>query len=149
MDATYNFSLGFAQGAALKTVTPERLLKLQALQKISTGMSLVSLSLGFSIVGMLIIANRHQADLSGLTGGNSIAMVGGISAMLVGAAFVVAACLHWRSLLFQHREREPSIVDAELAALEKKALGGAAPGSQSPVGRPVEILTVCIADGSS
>lgn len=93
MDATYNFSLGFAEGTAL---TPERLLKRQTLQKILTGMSLISLALGFSIVGILVIVNRHQADLQGLTAGSSIAMVGGISAMLVGTAFLVAACLHWK-----------------------------------------------------
>jgi hypothetical protein len=93
MDATYNFSLGFAEGTAL---TPERLLKRRTVQEILTGTSLITLSLGFSIVGMLIIVNRHQADLNGLTAGSSIAMLGGISAMLVGAAFLVAACLHWR-----------------------------------------------------
>jgi hypothetical protein len=93
MDATYNLSL--AQGTA-KTLAPNRLLKLQTLQEISTGMSLISLSVGFSIVGMLSIVNRHQANLSDLPGGNSTAMVGGISAMLVGATFLVATCLHWR-----------------------------------------------------
>ena len=94
MDATYNFSL--AQGTALKTLAPNQLLKLQTLQEISTEMSFISLSVGFSIVGMLSIVNRHQANLSDLPGGNCTAMVGGISAMLVGAAFLIAACLHWR-----------------------------------------------------
>ena len=93
MDATYNFSL--AQGRA-KTLAPNQLLKLQILQEISTGMSLISLTVGFSIVGVLIIVNRQQADLSDLTGGNCTAMVGGISAMLVSTAFFVATCLHWR-----------------------------------------------------
>ena len=64
--------------------------------KISTGMSLISLSLGFSIFGMLIIVNRHQADLDGLCGGSSVATVGGIGAILVGTALLVATCLHWR-----------------------------------------------------
>jgi hypothetical protein len=93
MDAAYNLSL--AQGRA-KPLAPNQLLKLQILQEISTGMSLISLSVGFSIVGLLIIVNRHQADLTDLTGGNCTAMVGGVSAMLVGAAFLVATCLHWR-----------------------------------------------------
>jgi len=96
MDASYNFSLGFAQGTELKANTPEQLLKRKKLQKISTGMSLIGLSLGFSIFGLLMIVNRHQADLNGPTGGSSIAMMGGISAMLVGTAFFVAASLHWR-----------------------------------------------------
>ena len=93
MDATYNLSL--AQGTA-KTLAPNQSLKLQTLQEISTGMSLISLSVGFSIVGMMSIVNRHQADLSDLPGGNCTAMVGGISAMLVGAACLSAAGIYWR-----------------------------------------------------
>ena len=97
MDATHNFSLRFAQRTESKAETTNRLLMRQTLQKISTGMSLISLSLGFSIFGMLIIVNRHQADLDGLCGGSSVATVRGIGAILVGTAFLVAACLHWRS----------------------------------------------------
>jgi hypothetical protein len=96
MDATYNFRLRFAQRTESKAETTNRLLMRQTLQKISTGMSLISLSLGFSIFGMLIIVNRHQADLDGLCGGSSVATVGGIGAILVGTAFLVAACLHCR-----------------------------------------------------
>ena len=55
MDATYNFSLGFAQGKESKTRTSNRLFNQQALQMISTGVSLISLSLGFSIFGILIL----------------------------------------------------------------------------------------------
>ena len=66
----------------------------QTLQIISTRVSLVSLSLGFSIFGMLITVNQHQADLNDLSGGSSFAMFGGIAAILVGTAFLVAACLH-------------------------------------------------------
>jgi hypothetical protein len=62
MGATYNFSLGFAQGTESKAKTPDRLLKRQPLQEICTGMSLVSLCLGFSVFGMLIIVNRHQGQ---------------------------------------------------------------------------------------
>jgi hypothetical protein len=58
-------------------------------------MSLVSEAIGFSILGMLIIANRHQADLNGFSGGSSFAMIAGISALLVGTIFLVAACVHW------------------------------------------------------
>jgi hypothetical protein len=39
-------------------------------------------AIGFSVLGRLIIVNRHQADLNGLSGG-SIAMVGGISAFFI------------------------------------------------------------------
>ena len=96
MDATYNFSIGFAQGRESKTETPNRLFNQQALQMISTGASLVSLSLGFSIFGILIIVHQHQAELNDLSGGSSCATVGGIGAISVATAFFVAACLHWR-----------------------------------------------------
>jgi hypothetical protein len=57
------------------------------LQQISTAISLVGLALGFSGLGLLIIAKDHD-------GGASIA--GGILGILVGLAFVIAACLHWK-----------------------------------------------------
>jgi hypothetical protein len=59
-------------------------------------MSLISVALGFWVFATLIIINRHQAELNGLSGGSSIAMVGGIGAFLVGAVFLIAAGLHWR-----------------------------------------------------
>jgi hypothetical protein len=92
MDASTNFSLRFAQRSDVRAETPER----ATLQRIATGISLVSLAVGFSILGMLIIVNRHQADLSGLSGGSCVAIVSGISAVLVGTVFLFAACLHWR-----------------------------------------------------
>jgi hypothetical protein len=70
----------------------------QALQMISTRVSLVSLALGFSIFGMVIIVNQHQADLNGLSGSSSFAMFGGIAAILVGTVFLVAARVAiWRN----------------------------------------------------
>ena len=96
MDATANFSLRFTRASESKVETTDWLLSRQTLQRISTGMSLVSLALGFWVFAMLIIINRHQAELNGLSGGSSFAMVGGIGAFLVGTVFLVAACLHWR-----------------------------------------------------
>ena len=57
------------------------------LQKISTSISLVGLALGFSVLGLLIVAKEHD-------GGPSI--TGGILGILLGAAFLIAACLHWK-----------------------------------------------------
>jgi hypothetical protein len=74
-----------------KTMSP-------TLQMISARVRLLCLSLGFSIFGMLIIVNQHQADLNDVSGSNSFAMFGGIAAISVGAAFLVAACLHWKFL---------------------------------------------------
>ena len=96
MDATYKFGLGFTQRRESKTKTPNRLFNQQTLQMISTGLSLIGLFLGFSVFGILIILNRHQVELNDLSGHGSLATVGGICAILVGTAFLVAACLHWR-----------------------------------------------------
>jgi DNA-binding MarR family transcriptional regulator len=57
-------------------------------------MSLVSLAVGFSILGVLIIMKRDYAELNGVADGSSIATVGGISAILIGTVFLVTACLY-------------------------------------------------------
>jgi hypothetical protein len=96
MDATANFNLRFAPVSESKVERTDWLLNRRALQRIATRMSLVSEAIGFSVLGILIILNRHQADLNGLSGGSSVAMIGGISALLVGTIFLVATCVHWR-----------------------------------------------------
>ena len=96
MDATANFSLRFARASESKVETTNWLLSRQTLQRIATRMSLLSEAIGFSILGILIILNRHQADLKGPAGGSAVAMVGGISAVFVATVFLVATCLHWR-----------------------------------------------------
>lgn len=98
MDAACNFSLGFTQETELKGDTRDRLRKGRTLQKIFTGLSLIVLCLGFSIFGVLMILNRHHADLDGFSGESSIATVGGVGAILLGLAFLVAACLHRKFL---------------------------------------------------
>ena len=55
------------------------------LEKISTAISLFGMSTGFSVLGLLIVVNQHE-------GGASIP--GGIFGILLGAAFLIAACLH-------------------------------------------------------
>ena len=57
------------------------------LQKISTATSLLGLALSFSVIGLLIIAKEQD-------GGASI--IGGILGISLGAAFLIAACLHWK-----------------------------------------------------
>jgi hypothetical protein len=96
MEATANFSLRFAPASESKVEASDWLLSRQTLQRIATRMSLVGEAIGFSVLGILIIVNRYQADLNGFSGGSPIAMIGGISAILVGTVFLVAACLHWR-----------------------------------------------------
>ena len=58
------------------------------LEKISTSLSLVGLALGFSVLGLLIVAKEHDDGAS---------ITGGILGILVGVAFLTAACLHWKS----------------------------------------------------
>src|SRR6516225_9174428 len=96
MGATANFSLRFTRASESKVETTDWVLSRQMLQRIATRLSLVGEAIGFSILGILIITNRHQADLNGLAGGSSVAMIGGISAILVGTVFLVATYLHWR-----------------------------------------------------
>jgi hypothetical protein len=96
MDATSNFSLRFAQALESKAQISERSLNRQTLKRIATGLSLISQALGFSIFGTLIIAHRHQADLTDFAGGSFVPMVGGLGAIFMGTAFLIAACLYWR-----------------------------------------------------
>ena len=96
MDATANFSLRFAPASESKVERSDWLLNRRVLQRIATRISLVSEAMGFFVLGMLIIVNRHQADLNGLGSGSSVAMIGGISAVFVATVFLASACLHWR-----------------------------------------------------
>ena len=98
MDDPFNSSLGFAEGTEPKTETSERLFDRQLLRRIWTIMSLVCLSLGFSVFGVLIIVNRHRADLNGPSGESFVAAVGGIGGLLIGICFLITACLHWSIL---------------------------------------------------
>ena len=96
MDVTSNFSLRFARSSESKARTAHRFLTRQILGRIATGLSLISQAFGFAIFGILIVVNRYQADLHGLAGGSFVAVVGGIGAILVSIAFLIAACLYWR-----------------------------------------------------
>ena len=96
MDASTNFSFRFAQAPESKARVPKVLTKRQALERTVTGLSLISQAFGFWIFGTLIIVNRHQADLSEIAGGGFATVVGGISAILAGTSFLIAACLYWR-----------------------------------------------------
>jgi hypothetical protein len=96
MDVPFKCRLGFAQDAGPKTETSERLLRRQALRRIWTMVSLVNLSLGFSVFGILIVLNRHRADLNGPSGDSFVVAIGGIGGLVIGIGFLVAAYLHWR-----------------------------------------------------
>jgi hypothetical protein len=85
------------------------------LEKISTAISLVGLALGFSVLGLLIIAKEHD-------GGASI--TGGILGILLGAAFLIAACLHWKCCdQIQGEFQVEGIPAAEIASEMQQAAG--------------------------
>ena len=55
------------------------------LQTISTAISLFGMAMGFSALGFMIVVNQHDGGAS---------MAGGILGILLGATFLMAACLH-------------------------------------------------------
>ena len=57
------------------------------LEKLSTAISLAGLALGFSVLGLLIVAKEHNDGAS---------IIGGILGVLLGVSFLIAACLHWK-----------------------------------------------------
>jgi hypothetical protein len=57
-------------------------------ENISTTISLIGLAFGFSVLGLLIVVKEHD-------GGASI--TGGVLGILLGAAFLIVACLRWKS----------------------------------------------------
>jgi hypothetical protein len=98
MDAARNLNFGLFQGNASETETPGRLFDRQVLQIISTALSLITLSAGFSIFGILIIIKQNEAGLLDLSDGGYLVAVGGVGAILVGAAFLLVAYFHWKSI---------------------------------------------------
>jgi uncharacterized membrane protein YidH (DUF202 family) len=86
------------------------------LQKISTSISLVGLALGFSVLGLLIVAKEHDGGVS---------VTGGILGILVGAAFLIAACLHWKRCdQLQSGFQVEEVTAAEIVSEMQQAAGG-------------------------
>ena len=93
MNTTTNFSIWFGQAPELKVDAPDRS---QTLQRRAARISLISEALGFTILGTLIIMKRFQAGLDWLSSRSAIAIIGGVSAIPAGTAFLLGACLHWK-----------------------------------------------------
>ena len=67
------------------------------LQKISAGISLVILSLGFSSLGLLSFVNKPHADLANIPQvGTASCIAGTAASLLAGTTFLVASCVYWR-----------------------------------------------------
>ena len=66
------------------------------LKRISTSMSLVILTLGFSLLGLLTLINSNRAGaVNALSFEHSSAVVGSSVSIVLGAAFLVTAFLYW------------------------------------------------------
>jgi hypothetical protein len=71
--------------------------KWHRVQKISAGISLVILSLGFSLLGLLLFANKPHADLVNVPRvGSASCIAGSAASLLAGTTFLVASCIYWR-----------------------------------------------------
>jgi hypothetical protein len=64
------------------------------LKRISTSISLVILTLGFFLLGLLTLISGNREGV-GLSFENSPAVVGSCVSIVVGTAFLVAASLYW------------------------------------------------------
>jgi hypothetical protein len=65
------------------------------LKRISTSISLVVLTLGFFLLGLLTLISSNREGM-GLSFENSPAVVGSSVSIFLGGAFLVAASLYWR-----------------------------------------------------
>jgi hypothetical protein len=66
------------------------------LQNLSTGISLVILSVGFSLLGILTFLNRHHdTESASRYLNNSFCVAGSVVSLVTGAAFLFAASLYW------------------------------------------------------
>ena len=66
------------------------------MQNLSTGISLVILSAGFSLLGILSFLNRHHdAEAASRCLNNGFCVAGSIVSLVTGAAFLFAACIYW------------------------------------------------------
>jgi len=69
---------------------------LKQMQHLSTGISLVILSVGFSLLGIVSFLNRHfETEAASRCLDNGVCVAGSVVSLLTGTAFLVAACLYW------------------------------------------------------
>ncbi len=67
------------------------------LKRVSAGISLVMLALGFSLLGVLSFLNRWHGELAIASGVEQNCCVAGSAvSVFAGSVFLIAACLYWR-----------------------------------------------------
>jgi hypothetical protein len=140
MKAITDFSLSFAQRLGLTAEMAEQLFKRAALKRMATGLSLISQAVGFSIVGLLILATRAQAELNDSANGSVFATVGGTSALSVGIAFLIAALLYWRFCARRSAGLALSRQTARLTFARPELTTAIASLALTPIGAEGEIL---------
>jgi hypothetical protein len=64
-------------------------------------LSIVTLALGFSLLGLLSLLNKHQVcGESGITFENALSIIGGTTSFMLGGIFLVVGAFHWDHSLF-------------------------------------------------
>lgn len=66
------------------------------LRKTVVRASIVTLALGFTLLGFLSLLNKHQVCAeSGLTFENALSIIGGTTSFMLGGLFLIVGVFHW------------------------------------------------------
>jgi hypothetical protein len=66
------------------------------LRKTVVRTSIVTLALGFTLLGLLSLLNKHQVCAeSGLTFENALSIIGGTTSFMLGGLFLIVGVFHW------------------------------------------------------
>jgi hypothetical protein len=68
----------------------------QQIQKISTGLSLMVLAIGFTLMGLVSILHRPLSADALEVGSTMFTLMGGCAGMAAGSIFSFAALVYWR-----------------------------------------------------
>ena len=71
------------------------------LRKTAVRLSIVTLALGFCLLGLLSLLNKHQVcGESGITFENALSIIGSTASFMLGGIFLVVGAFHWDRSLF-------------------------------------------------
>jgi hypothetical protein len=71
------------------------------LRKPVVRLSIVTLALGFSLLGLLSLLNKHQVcGEPGITFENALSIIGGTTSFMLGGIFLVVGAFHWDRSFF-------------------------------------------------
>jgi hypothetical protein len=67
-----------------------------SLGKTAARLSILTLALGFSLLGLLSLLNKHQVCAeSGITFENASSIIGGTASFMLGGLFLIFGLFHW------------------------------------------------------